>query len=86
MSLLVSTKIYVTNSGAATRDWGVVTIPDDIKQSLDVLGLYKGISSHSFEDMEPFVPMDSSNLIKAQVGKAQGRSRFPKHTTFCQSS
>ena len=42
MSLLVSTKIYVANSGAATRvarDWRVVMIPDDIKQSLDVLGL-----------------------------------------------
>ena len=37
-------------------------IPDDIKQSLDVLGLYKGISSHSFDDMEPFVPIDNSNL------------------------
>ena len=54
----MSTKVYVmcTNSGAATRvarDWRVVImIPDDIKQSLDVLGLYKGISSHSFDDME----------------------------------
>ena len=44
---------------------------------MDVLGLYKGISSHSFDDMEPFVPMDSSNLIKAQVGKAQGAQDIP---------
>ena len=51
-------------------------IPDDIKQSLDVLGLYKGISSHSFDDMEPFVPMDSSNLTKPQVGKAQAAQDF----------
>ena len=35
----MSTKIYVTNSGAATMDWR--GIPDDVKQSLDVLGLYK---------------------------------------------
>ena len=76
----MSTKIYVmcTNSGAATavaRDWRVVImIPDD---SLDVLGLYKGISSHSFDDMEPFVPMmDSSNLTKAQVRKAQAAQDF----------
>ena len=42
-----------------------------------MLGLYKGISSHSFDDMEPFVPMmDSSNLIKAQVGKAQAAQDF----------
>ena len=81
----MSTKIYVmctnSRSGAATRvarDWRVVImIPDDIKQSLDVLGLYKGISSHSFEDMEPFVPMmDSSNLTKAQVRKAQAAQDF----------
>ena len=48
-----------------------------IPDSLDVLGLYKGISSHSFDDMEPFVPMmDSSNLTKAQVRKAQATQDF----------
>ena len=58
-------------------------IPDDIKQSLDVLGFYKGISSHSFDDRGAIcIPMDSSNLIKAQLsGKGTGRSRFRRHTT-----
>ena len=37
--------------------WRVVMIPDDIKQSLAVLGFIQGISSHSFDDMEPFVSM-----------------------------
>ena len=55
-------------------------IPDDIKQSLDVLGLYKGISSHPLMTWSHLYPcMDSSNLAKAQVGKAQAR-----YTTFCQ--
>ena len=73
----MSTKIYVTNSGAATMDWRGNDLPDDIKQSLDVLGLYKGISSHPLMTWSHLYPcMDSSNLAKAQVGKAQAAQDF----------
>ena len=41
-------------------------IPDDIK---DVLGLYKGISSHPSMTWSHLYPcMDSRDLAKAQVG------------------
>ena len=42
-----------------------------------MLGLYKGISSHPLMTWSHLYPcMDSSNLAKAQVGKAQAAQDF----------
>ena len=71
-SLLVSTKIYSCEGGATkvVRDWRVVMIPDD-NNSLDILGLFNGICSHTYDPMEPFVGFAEDRPIKAQVGRSQ---------------
>ena len=44
-------------------------LPDD-NNSLDLLGLYTGISNHAFDELDPFVPPDYKS-IRVQVGKSQ---------------
>ena len=73
MSLLVSTKIYTTRGlgvPRVARDWRVVMVPDD-DNHLDVLGLYNGIGSHTFDLLEPFVALEGDKSVRAQVGKHQ---------------
>lgn len=73
MSLLVSTKIYTTRPGAAARvarDWRVVMVPDS-DNTVDVLGLYNGISSHAFDELEPYVAIEGDQSIRAQVGRLE---------------
>lgn len=77
MSLLVSTKIYATRGGATlgaatrvARDWRVVMVPDD-NNSMDILGLYNGIGSHTFDQLEPFVAFEGDKSVRAQVGRSQ---------------
>ena len=69
----MSTKIFSTRPGAAARvarDWRVVMVPDS-NNTLDVLGLYDGICSHSFDQHEPFVAIGGSSSVKAQVGRLE---------------
>ncbi len=69
MSLLLSTKIDTTKGSdfRVVRDWRVVMIPDD-NNTLDVLSLYNGIGSHTFNQLEPFV---GDKSVRAHVGRSQ---------------
>ena len=44
-------------------------VPDD-NNTLDVLGLYTGIGSHAFDQLEPFTD-EGDRCVRAQVGRSQ---------------
>ena len=48
----------------------MVMVPDD-NNSLDILGLYNGIGSHAFDQLEPFSAFRSDKSVRVQVGKSQ---------------
>ena len=44
-------------------------VPDD-NNTLDVLGLYTGIGSYAFDQLEPFTD-EGDRCVRAQVGRSQ---------------
>ena len=68
----MSTKLFFQNSESTrvVREWRIVSIPDG-NEGIDVIGLYMGICSHSFDPMEPYVPVEGDRPIRVQVGKEQ---------------
>ena len=71
----MSTKIYYISRPRAAarvaRDWRVVLVLDS-NNTLDVLGLYNAISSHAFDEQEPFVAIEGGDQsVRAQVGRLE---------------
>ena len=90
MSLLVSTKIYTTRCATTkvARDWRVVMVrmvPDD-NNTLDVLGLYTGIGSHAFDQLEPFTNEGDTQMCESSSRAITNGSRLSRHPTFNQGS
>ena len=69
-----------------SRDWRVVMVrmvPDD-NNTLDVLGLYTGIGSHAFDQLEPFT--DEGDRCVSSSRAITNGSRLSRHPTFNQGS
>ncbi len=45
-------------------------VPDS-NNTLDILGLYNAISSHAFDEQEPFVAIKGDQSVRAQVGRLE---------------